>query len=94
MGKSITKAGLFSVEKDDWEQFIEMMDDSAESFSTWENWKISLDQTKIDLFNQRIDAVEVFVDLEDFEDWCSQKGLPRNEASRSRCRRGSTKEGT
>ena len=80
----IVKAGIFTVRREDWDHFLEMMEDSAENFSTWETWKSSLDQKKIELFNERIDAVEIEVDLDAFENWCEQKGLPRNGASRSR----------
>ena len=61
-----------------------MMQDSADNFSTWENWKISLDQAKIDLFNHGMDAVEVATDLDEFRQWCETNGLPRNGSSRSR----------
>ena len=78
------KACLFSVRKEDWEEFLNMMEDSADNFSTWEDWKVSLDQTMVELFSQKIDAVEVVADLEDFKNWCRRNDLPRNGASRSR----------
>ena len=60
-----------------------MMTDSANNFSTWEQWKLQVDQTKEDMYKNGVDVIEVEVDLDDFSAWCDEKGKEREGASRS-----------
>ena len=75
--------GIFSVSKDQWEQFLAMMDDSGDNFSTWEQWKIQIDQVLADMTMKGVEVVEVEVDLDDFSAWCDANGRARDGSSRS-----------
>jgi hypothetical protein len=46
---SAIRAGIFSIRKEQWEQFLQMMTDSTDNFSTWECWKLQLDATKLEM---------------------------------------------
>ena len=63
---------------------MEIMVDSAENFNTWENWKIAIDQNKVDLGMEGVEAVEIAVDLDVFKEWCSREGLPLDGSARAR----------
>ncbi len=60
-----------------------MMNDSADNFSTWEQWKLKVDQTTQDMRKKGVEVIEVEVDLNDFSVWCDEKGRAHDGASRS-----------
>ncbi len=76
-------AGIFSVSREQWKRFLAMMDDSTDNFSTWERWKLQVDEVKMDMAMKGVEVIEVEVDLDDFSSWCDEKGRARDGASRS-----------
>ena len=74
-------AGIFSVSKEQWHRFIAMMIDSADNFSTWDEWKNQVDQIKKDMKKKGVKVIEVEVDLDNFSAWCDEKGREHDGAS-------------
>lgn len=75
--------GIFNITKDQWKQFLEMMDDSKENFSTWERWKIQADQVIMELAGKGVEVMKVEVNLDHFSAWCEKRGRARDGAARS-----------
>ena len=69
---------------DQWDQFLEMMVDSSGNFSTWERWRIQVDETKLEIAKNGGEVHDIEVDLDEFSDWCIQEGLELNSSARSR----------
>lgn len=76
-------AGIFTVRREDWPRFREMMEDAASNFATWEEWKQSAEEGERKLRSRGIEVQEVLVDLDDFEIWCRRKGRALDGASRA-----------
>lgn len=76
--------GIFSVRADQWDQFLEMMVDSSDNFSTWERWRIQVDETKLKVAKNGFEVVEIEVDLNEFSAWCAHEDLELNGPARSR----------
>ncbi|MEP4049701.1 MAG: hypothetical protein ABJN80_12730, partial [Luteolibacter sp.] len=76
--------GIVSIRKDQWGQFLQMMVDSSDNFSTWEYWKLQMDETIMQMAAQGLEVVEVPIDLDAFDDWCTHHRLQRDGKSRAR----------
>ena len=81
---SQTVVGVFAVAEEDWGKFVEMMEDSADNFSTWVAWKVSADSTVAKLSASGVDARLVVADLDEFREWCGKNGLALDGQSRSK----------
>jgi hypothetical protein len=82
--KKRVSIGIFTVTRDHWKRFLAMMNDSSDNFSSWERWRLHVDQVKMDMAKKGVEIIEVEVDLDDFSSWCDEKSITRDGASRSR----------
>lgn len=79
----MTIVGIFAVYEPDWKRFREIMDDSDTNYETWAQWREGVADIKEKLLKAGTQAVEIYVDLDEFQEWCRRHGKKLNGESRA-----------
>lgn len=69
--------------KEDWDKFIEIIDDKDSVHSEWEDWNQAFLKTKKGLEKSGFKVIKKVVDLDQLIEYCKKKGLKNTGSSRS-----------
>jgi len=70
--------------KEDWDRFIDMIDDRESMHDTWNDWDIAFKKAKKHLISQGFEVLDVIVDLNELSNYCFVKGLRNDGYARSK----------
>ena len=69
--------------RQDWDQFINLIDDKENMHAKWEEWKQAFKKLKTELVNNGFEIIEVVIDLEKLSEYCKGNKLKNTGATRS-----------
>lgn len=74
---------IFGVKEEEWDRFLEIMDDSSANYDTWKAWKKGADKIVERSKKTNTDHKIVYADLDDFQIWCLANNKRKVSESRS-----------
>ena len=69
--------------KEDWTQFLKMLDDRESMHDSWEEWHKDFLKLKKNLTADGFVVNDFVVDLQELEDYCLARGIKNNGKARS-----------
>lgn len=69
--------------KEDWERFLESIDDRDSMHDTWEEWHESYIKLKRNLISQGFLVVDFVVNIDELINYCKIRGIRNNGKARS-----------
>ncbi len=75
------KIGYYN--REDWDRFINIIDDKESMHSNWEDWNQAFNKLKAELANSGFEISEVVVDMEKLIEYCKGNRLKNTGATRS-----------
>ncbi len=75
------KIGYYN--REDWDRFINIIDDKETMHSNWEDWNQSFNKLKTELTKAGFKVAKVVVDLEKLIEYCKVNRLKNTGATRS-----------
>jgi hypothetical protein len=67
----------------DWERFLEIIDDKENMHDTWKEWNKAYLNTKKELTSQGFIVKDFIVDLDELQNYCSSRGIKNDGKARS-----------
>ena len=75
--------GIFAIKESQWEDFLEVMDDSETNFSSWKEWNNGTDEMEKEIKKTGNDVVRLPLDLNEFQLWCKTNKRAKDGPSRA-----------
>ena len=69
---------------EDWNRFINSIDDKKSMHESWEEWFLSFLKTKNELISMGLLVKEIVIDLDELSEYCKKRGLKNNGEARSK----------
>lgn len=69
--------------KEDWQRFLQVIDDRNRMHKTWNEWHDSFLETKRMLISQGLSVYQVTVNLDELISYCVLKGIKNDSKARS-----------
>lgn len=74
---------IFGIREEDWDRFLEVMDDSDTNYGTWKKWKKGVEKIIERSKKTNTDHKIVYANLDDFQIWCLENDKRPVSESRS-----------
>lgn len=69
--------------EEDWNRFLQIIDDREKVHDTWEEWLKSAEELRRTLKAEGFDPVYVVIDLDELMIWCRKQGRKNDGAARA-----------
>jgi hypothetical protein len=79
----ITSVNLAYYREEDWERFIECIDDRHSMHDTWKEWHEEYVKAKINLVLEGIKVYDCIVDIDELQAYCKSRGIKNDGAARA-----------
>lgn len=75
--------GVLSIREDQWDSFLEVIDDREQEPDTWLEWRTRVDIWKKEMELKGMDVQEIEFELEALVQFCKDRGMRINGGSRA-----------
>jgi len=79
----IKNINLAYYKKEEWDIFLDLIDDQEVMHDTWEEWNKAYQKTKKDLIKEGFDVTDCVVDIDELKDYCLLQGVRIDGKARS-----------
>ena len=69
--------------KEDWERFLQMVDDKKGMHETWDEWLKAFEKTKRQIEEEGFSVRPVIVDIDELNHYCKIRGIKNDGKARS-----------
>ena len=77
------KINIAYYNKEDWDQFLEIVDDRENIENTWEEWHKEFEKAKNNLISKNFEVNVVKVNLNELNAYCKIRGIKNDAKARS-----------